>query len=67
MSPIEILALILMAVGAIINFLVPVIIRKKLSHSDSSQNLIYITKSIGLVIVITGCIIFFLLGGKFGV
>ncbi len=66
MSILEIFALILIAIGAIINFLVPVIIKKK-SVSDNAQNLIYITKSIGLVFVIIGCIIFFYLGGKFGV
>lgn len=67
MSLVEILALVLIAVGAVINFLVPPIIKKKAGQNDNVQNKIYIVKSIGLVLVIVGCIIFFLLGGKFGV
>ena len=67
MSLIEILALVLIAIGAIINFLVPPIIKKKSSQNDNVQNKIYIVKSVGLVLVIIGCIIFFWLGGKFGV
>ena len=64
MSFLEIIALVLIAVGAVINFLVPVII-KRIKGSDNSQNTIYIVKSIGLVFVVIGCIIFFWLGGKF--
>ena len=67
MSPLEILALVLIAVGAVINFLVPAIIKKKTVKADTLPNTIYIVKSIGLVLVIIGCIIFFWLGGKFGV
>lgn len=67
MSLTEILALVLIAIGAIINFLVPPIIKKKSSQNDNVQNKIYIVKSVGLVLVIIGCIIFFWLGGKFGV
>ena len=64
MSFLEIIALVLIAIGAVINFLVPVII-KKTKGSDNSQNTIYIVKSFGLVFVVIGCIIFFWLGGKF--
>ena len=67
MSLTEILALVLIAIGAIINFFVPPIIKKKSSQNDNVQNKIYIVKSVGLVLVIIGCIIFFWLGGKFGV
>ena len=67
MSIIEILALVLIAVGAVVNFLVPPIIKKKTGQDDSVQNKIYIIKSCALVLVIIGCIIFFWLGGKFGV
>ena len=63
----EIIAVVLLAVGAIINFLVPQILKKKSSQEENLNNKIYIIKSFGLVLVIAGCIIFFLLGGKFGV
>ncbi|MBO5734279.1 MAG: hypothetical protein J6R66_05255 [Clostridia bacterium] len=67
MSLYEITALVLLAVGAIINFLVPPILKKKSPQEENLNNKIYIIKSIGLVLVIAGCITFFLLGGKFGV
>ncbi len=67
MSPLEIVALVLIAIGAVINFLIPPVIKKKSGQDDSVQNKIYVTKSFGLVLVIVGCIIFFWLGGKFGV
>ena len=67
MSIPEILALVLIAVGALVNFLAPVIIKKKSGCDDSLQNVIYIIKSLALVMVIIGCIIFFWLGGKFSV
>lgn len=67
MSPLEILSLVLILVGAVINFLVPQIIKKKTGQYDNAENKIYITKTTGLVLVIIGCIIFFWLGGKFGV
>lgn len=66
MSLSEIFALVLIAIGTIINFLVPQIIKKK-SDYDGITNTIYVVKSIGLVLVIIGCIIFFWLGGKFSV
>ena len=67
MSLYEIIAVVLLAVGAIINFLVPPILKKKSPQEENLNNKIYIIKSIGLVLVIAGCITFFLLGGKFGV
>jgi len=67
MSLYEIIAVVLLAVGAIINFLVPPVLKKKSPQEENLNNKIYIIKSIGLVLVIAGCITFFLLGGKFGV
>ena len=67
MSILEIIALVLIAIGAVINFLIPPVIKKKSGQDEQTQNKIYIIKSLGLVIVIAGCIIFFWLGGKFGV
>lgn len=64
MTFLEIVALLLIAVGSLINFLVPHIIKKKQGY-DNSISTIYIVKSIGLVLVVIGCIIFFWLGGKF--
>lgn len=66
MSPLEIISLVLILVGAIINFLVPQIIKKSKSSYENAENKIYVTKTTGLVLVIIGCIIFFWLGGKFG-
>ncbi len=64
MTLLEIVALILIAVGSLINFVVPQIIKKK-SGYDNNLSTIYTVKSIGLVLVVIGCIIFFWLGGKF--
>ncbi|MBQ3181843.1 MAG: hypothetical protein IJB50_03705 [Clostridia bacterium] len=66
MSLLEIFALALIVIGAVINFLVPQIIKKN-SDFNNNLNTIYIVKSIGLVLVVIGCIIFFWLGGKFSV
>ena len=66
MSLLEIFALALIVIGAVINFLVPQIIKKN-SGFNNNLNTIYIVKSIGLVLVVIGCIIFFWLGGKFSV
>lgn len=63
----DIIAVSLIIIGALINFLVPVIIKKKITDSEACDKTIYLVKSFGLVLVIIGCIIFFWLGGKFGV
>ena len=67
MNTLDIISLVLILVGAIINFLVPPVIKKKSGDSEETQKTIYLVKSFGLVLVIIGCIIFFWLGGKFGV
>ena len=67
MKYLDILSIVLIAVGAVINFLVPPVIKKKSGDNEEAQKVIYLVKSSGLVLVIIGCIIFFWLGGKFGV
>ncbi len=67
MNTLDIISLALILVGAVINFLVPPVIKKKSDDSEKTQKTIYLVKSFGLVLVIIGCIIFFWLGGKFGV
>lgn len=67
MSYIKIIPWILIIVGAIINFVVPIILKKKTETTNEATDKIYITKSAGLVMVIIGCIMIFWLGGKFGV
>ena len=67
MKSLEIISILLIAVGAVINFILPLIIKKKTGDTTKSQKTIYLTKSSGLILVIIGCIIFFWLGGKFGV
>lgn len=64
MTFLEIVALSLIAIGSVINFIVPQIIKNK-SGYNNSMSTIYTVKSIGLVLVVIGCIIFFWLGGKF--
>ena len=67
MNGLEIIAIVLILVGAIINFLVPPVNKKKSGDNEETLKTIYILKSLGLILVIIGCIIFFWLGGKFGV
>ncbi len=67
MKFLEIISILLIAVGAVINFILPLIIKKKSGDTENTQKVIYLTKSFGLILVIIGCIIFFWLGGKFGV
>ncbi len=67
MNVLDIISIVLIAVGAVINFLVPPVIKKKSGDSEEVHKVIYLVKSFGLVLVIIGCIIFFWLGGKFGV
>ncbi len=63
MNSLKIIPYILIIIGAFLNYIVPIIIKKK--SNDLSK--IYITKTIGLVLVIIGCVMVFWLGGKFGV
>lgn len=63
MNTLNIIPYILIIIGAFLNYIVPIIIKKK--SNDLSK--IYITKTIGLILVIIGCIMVFWLGGKFGV
>lgn len=67
MNMLDIISLVLILVGAVINFLVPPVIKKKSGDSEETLKTVYLVKSFGLVLVIIGCIIFFWLGGKFGV
>ena len=62
----EIIPWVLIVVGAVLNFIVPMILKRGAS-SDAVTQKIYITKSMGLILVIIGCIMIFWLGGKFGV
>ena len=63
----KILAYVLIVLGAVINFLVPVVLKKKAESQESMMKAIYTVKSVGLILVIIGCVIIFWLGGKFGV
>ena len=67
MNILDIIAIVLILVGAVINFLVPPVIKKKSVDNTETDKVIYLVKSFGLIFVIIGCIIFFWLGGKFGV
>jgi hypothetical protein len=67
MNILDIIAIVLILVGAVINFLVPPVIKKKSVDNTETDKVIYLVKSFGLILVIIGCIIFFWLGGKFGV
>ncbi len=67
MKLIEIIPWLLIVAGAIINFIVPIVLKKNSDADDAVMNKIYITKSTGLVLVIIGCVMIFWLGGKFGV
>jgi len=63
----KILAYVMIILGAVINFLVPVALKKKAESPESIMKAMYTVKSVGLILVIIGCIIIFWLGGKFGV
>ena len=67
MNGLDIVSIVLILVGAIINFLVPPVIKKKSGENEETLKTVYVVKSLGLILVIIGCIIFFWLGGKFGV
>ncbi len=66
MKTFTIISIVLIAIGALINFVAPVFIKKKITDSEACDKAVYLTKSAGLILVIIGCIIFFWLGGKFG-
>ena len=67
MSSLRILSYVLIVLGAIINFLVPLLIKKKAQSEENAMKAIYVVKSAGLILVIIGCVMIFWLGGKFGV
>ena len=67
MSGLKILAWVLIIVGAVLNFLVPVILKKNAEDQETVMKSVYTVKSMGLILVIIGCVIIFWLGGKFGV
>lgn len=67
MSSLRMLSYVLIVLGAIINFLVPLLIKKKAQSEENAMKAIYVVKSAGLILVIIGCVMIFWLGGKFGV
>ncbi len=67
MKILDLIAIVLIIIGAIINFIAPIFIKKKVADEEQQNKVVYLTKSFGLILVIIGCIIFFWLGGKFGV
>lgn len=67
MNLMKLLSYALLVLGAAINFLVPVAIKKKVKSEESAMNAIYVVKSAALILVIIGCVMIFWLGGKFGV
>ncbi len=67
MSYLRVISWILIIVGAFLNFIVPILLKKKAETPDDAMQKIYVTKSAGLILVIIGCIIIFWLGGRFGV
>lgn len=67
MSYLEILPWIFIVIGVFLNFLVPILLKKRAETPDAVIEKIYITKSAGLILVIIGCIMIFWLGGRFGV
>ncbi len=67
MGSLKIVSIALIVLGAIINFLVPLAIKKSALPEESAMKAIYIVKSAGLIFVIIGCVMIFWLGGKFGV
>ncbi len=67
MNHLNVIAYILIIVGAMINFLVPIALKKSDAPAEAIMKKIYLVKSAGLLLVIAGCVIIFWLGGKFGV
>jgi len=67
MNNLKVISIILIVIGAILNYIVPIFLKKKATTDDDNMKKIYITKSFGLILVIIGCVMIFWLGGKFGV
>lgn len=67
MTLLELIPILLIVVGAILNFIVPMLLKKNSQDPDDVMGIIYVVKSMGLILVIIGCIMIFWLGGKFGV
>lgn len=67
MSLMKIIPWILIVVGACVNFLIPIVLKKQEESEDVIMQKIYTVKSIGLIMVIIGCVMIFWLGGRFGV
>lgn len=67
MNLMKLLSYALLVLGAAINFLVPIAIKKKVKSEESAMKAIYVVKSAALILVIIGCVMIFWLGGKFGV
>lgn len=67
MTYMKIVPWIFIVLGAILNFIVPIFLKKKSATEEDAMGKIYVTKSVGLIFVIIGCIMIFWLGGKFGV
>ena len=67
MNSLKIFSYVLIVLGAIINFLVPLVIKKKVQSEENAMKAIYVVKSAALIFVIIGCVMIFWLGGKFGV
>ncbi len=67
MNFIKVIAYAFVILGAVINFLVPAILKKNAESPESVMNKVYIVKSTGLIFVVIGCVMIFWLGGKFGV
>ena len=66
MNGMQIVSWVLIILGAVINFLVPVLLKKGKEVTEEVMKKIYVVKSIGLILVVIGCVIIFWLGGKFG-
>ena len=67
MNNVKIISLVLIVLGAVVNFLVPPILKRKAESEEAVMKTVYAVKSLGLIMVIIGCVIIFWLGGKFGV
>ena len=67
MNSIKIISLVLIVLGAMVNFLLPPVLKRKAESEETVMKTIYAVKSLGLIMVIIGCVIIFWLGGKFGV